>query len=455
MDNMDSMEWKKREFLEQVLACGLEAGFQECEVFYRGRKSFEIMILEGEVANYENSREEGLAFRGNRNGRTGYAYTEQLTTDAISYLVAEAKENAALLSCEDMEELYGGEESYPVWEGINAELEVLQPQEKITAAKRMEQAALAGAEEVASLDYCALGTGLSEIVIRNTKGLDVSFAKNFATAYVSVIARRGGETKTGSFFWKDQDWNGFDPEATGREAAKRAVAHLGASSVPSGKYDAVLDGRAMVSLLGAFSGVFFGENVQKGFSLLQDKTGQKIASAVVTLRDDALLPGGYASVPFDSEGVSGKNKAVIENGILKTLLYNRKSAQKDGVCSTGNGFRAGLTGSVKTACTNFYLQKGKQTQEELFVQMENGLFITGFMGLHAGTNAVSGDFSLSAEGFRVENGKVGQAVEQITVAGNFYRLLEAVEAVAEDLYFGAGGTGSPSVLVRGMDIAGV
>lgn len=448
------MEQKKTEFLEQVLAYGTEAGFQECEVFYRGGKSFEIVIMEGEVASYENSKEEGLSFRGNWNGRTGYAYTEQLIQDAIPFLVKEAKENAALLSCEDMEELYAGEESYPVLAGVNRELEALQPQEKIDAAKRMEQAALAGAEEVASLDYCALGTGLAEVAIKNTKGLDVSYAKNFATAYVSAIAKKGGETKTGSYFWKDQNWNGFDPEATGREAAKRAAAHLGAASVPSGSYDVVLDGRAMVPLLGAFSGVFFGENVQKGFSLLQNKTGQKIASDAVTLRDDALLTGGYASTPFDSEGVSGKNKAVIENGVLKTLLYNRKSAKKDGVASTGNGFKAGLTGSVKTACTNFYLEKGAQTQEELFAQLGNGLFITGFMGLHAGTNAVSGDFSLSADGFRIENGRLGQAVEQITVAGNFYRLLEAVEALADDLYFGAGGTGSPSVLVRGLDIAG-
>ena len=64
-------------------------------------------------------------------------------------------------------------------------------------------------------------------------------------------------------------------------------------------------------------GVFFAENAQKGFSLLQGKTGEKIASERVTLRDDALLLGGYGTQPFDSEGVSGKNKAVIENGVLK------------------------------------------------------------------------------------------------------------------------------------------
>ena len=445
---------ERQEFLDKVLAYGKQEGFAECEVFYRGGKAFEVLILEGEVSNYENCREEGLAFRGNINGRTGYAYTEQLTEAAIPFLVNTAKENAALLSPEDREDLYEGEESYPELEGINEELEQLAVSEKIAAAMKMEQAALAGAEEVASLDYCALGTGLAEIAIKNTKGLDVSFGKNFATAYVSAIAKKGEETKTGSYFWKAQDWKDFDPEKTGKEAAKRAASHLGAATVPSGKYDVVLEGRAMVSLLGAFAGIFFGENAQKGFSMLQGKTGEKIASDKVTLRDDALLAGGYGTQPFDSEGVSGKNKAVIEKGVLKTLLYNRKTAQKDGVKSTGNGFKAGLTGSVKTATTNFYLTKGELSREELFGKMGDGLFITSLMGLHSGCNAVSGDFSLSAEGFKIEGGRQGQPVEQITVAGNFYSLLLVIEDTAEDLYFSASGIGAPSAFVRNLDIAG-
>lgn len=446
---------ERTEFQEKVIAAALAEGFTECEVYYRGGTSFEVLILEGEIASYENSRQEGLSFRGNFQGRTGYAYTERLEEEAIPFLLTGAKENAALLTPEEKEELYEGEESYPLLAGVHEGLERLTPEEKIAAAKRMEQAALAGAEEIASLDYCVLGTALTEVAIKNSKGLDVSFAKNFATAYVSAIAKKGAETKTGSFFWKDRNWEGFDPEKTGREAAKRAVAHLGAASVSSGKYDVILDGKPMAALLGAFCGVFFAENAQKGFSLLQGKAGTKIASEQVTLRDDALLAGGYASTPFDSEGVSGKNKAVIEKGELKTLLYNRKSAKKDGVSSTGNGFKAALTGTVKTACTNFYLQKGEHTVERLIQEMQNGLLLTDFMGLHAGTNSVSGDFSLSAEGFLVENGQITRPVEQITIAGNFYRLLEKIEAVGEDLYFSSGGIGSPSVLAREMDIAGL
>ena len=418
---------ERNEFFEQLVKAAEAEGFTDCETYYRQADSFEVLVLEGKVSHYENSRTEGISFRGNIGGRTGYAYTEQLKADAIPFLVDAAKENAALLPPEDAEELYPGEKEYPVLQGIHEGLERLSVSEKIDAAKRMEQAALAGAEEVALLDYCVLGTARVETVIRNSRGLDISFAKNYATAFVSAIARKGDETKTGSYFWKDQD----------------------------GNYAAVLYGETMVALLGAFCGIFYAENVQKGFSLLGGKLGQNIASAAVTLRDDALLPGGYASTPFDSEGVSGKNKAVIENGTLRTFLYNRKSAKADGVQSTGNGFKAALTAPVKTACTNFYLQKGAKNRDELFEALQNGLFITDLMGLHAGANTVSGDFSLSASGFLVENGKLGRPVEQITIAGNFYRLLEAIEDVANDMYFSSGGKGSPSVLVRGLDVAGM
>lgn len=444
---------EKKAFLKQVLESGLQAGFSECEVYYRGGRESEVLVLEGEVANYENSTAEGIAFRGTIHGRTGCAYTRRLTADAIPYLLTQAKENAAVLSEGERESLYAGEAAYPTLACLS-QTAALTAEEKIAAAKRMETAALSGAEEIASLDYCALGTETTEIAIQNTKGLDVAYSKGFTTAYVSAIARKGAETKTDSCFWKGQDWAAFDPEATGREAALRAAAHLGAAAVPSGAYDVVLDGRAMVALLGAFAGVFYGETVQKGFSLLGGKTGQQIASPAVTLRDDALLAGGYASVPFDSEGVSGKNKAVIENGALRTLLYNRQTAERDGVVSTGNGFRAGLTGAVKTACTNFYLAAGEAERDALLAELGDGLYLTGLMGLHAGANAVSGDFSLSAEGFCVENGRLARPVEQITVAGNFYRLLEGIEAVGADLYFSPAGIGSPSVLVRGMDIAG-
>lgn len=438
---------------KQIISAALKQGFTDCEVFYLGGESFEVLLMEGEVSNYENSSEGGISFRGTYQGRTGYAFMERLEEESIGYLIEAAKENAMLMPEDEWEELFGGE-SYPEFNEYYPELEQVCVEKRIQLAKRMEEAALNGAENIASLDYCVLGIGKREVAITNSLGLDITYTKNFASGYVSAIARNGDEAKKGSAFWKGTHWADFDPEETGRKAARRGTALLGASTVESGAYPTVLDGKAMTSLLSSFSGIFFGENVQKGFSLLKGRLGEQVAAPCITLRDDAVLQGGYASVPFDSEGVAGKNKEIIEKGYLKTLLYNRKSAKKDGVVSTGNGFKAGLTAPVKTACTNFYIQKGEQSLEELFCQMENGLYITDFMGLHAGTNVVSGDFSLSAEGFLVKEGKIERSVEQITIAGNFYTLLLDILAVGEDLYFAASGKGSPSVLLKNISVAG-
>ncbi|MCL2286171.1 MAG: TldD/PmbA family protein, partial [Firmicutes bacterium] len=161
---------------------------------------------------------------------------------------------------------------------------------------------------------------------------------------------------------------------------------------------------------------------------------------------------------FDAEGVATQNKAIIENGVLKTLLYNTKSAEKDGVKSTGNASKAGFGGAIGTGTTNYYLVPGEKSYDELVQGLEKGVIITEMAGLHSGVNAVSGDFSVSAEGYFVENGKIVKPVEQITVAGNFYELLKNIETVGSDLRFhslGSGGIGMPSVLVNGLSIAGL
>ncbi len=229
---------------------------------------------------------------------------------------------------------------------------------------------------------------------------------------------------------------------------------LRATPVPSGTYRALIDAKCMPDLLGVFSGIFSAESAQKGMSLLAGKEGEIIASEAVTLMDDPLLEGGYASRPFDDEGVASRTKAVIEKGKLTTLLHNLKTARKAGVPSTGNAARAGYAGSVNISPTNFYLAPGEKSKEELMRDIGNGLVITEVSGLHAGANPISGDFSLIAQGYTLKDGKKDQPVEQITVAGNFYQLLKNIRAVGSDLTFPGSSIGSPTVDVGEVSVAG-
>lgn len=437
--------------MQQALA----AGFTDCEVYYAKNRHFGVTILEGEVSDYKNSDLQGVCFRGTYAGRTGYAYTERLYTDDIAALVAQAKENAALLPTEEREILYHTQETYPTLSTLSTCgdcLEYLTPEEKIQAAKRMECAALQEKRCITSIDHCTLSTDFSEIAIANSYGLSLSFAKQFITAYVCAIAKNGTEVKTGAHFWKGNQWEAFDPITIGQTAAKRAASYLGAKTIPAGRYAVVLDGSVMAALLGVYANIFFAERVQQGFSLLGEK--KQIAAPCVTLCDLPLLPNGYASTPFDSEGVACYNKTIIDKGILQTLLYNCKSAAKDGVSSTGNGFKAQLMAPIQTDITNLHLSAGTRTQAQLLQDLAEGVYITEVSGLHAGANTISGDFSLSAEGFYIQNGKKAFPVEQITIAGNFYTLLQTITEVANDTYITPRGIGAPSVRIESMDIAG-
>ncbi|HML45936.1 MAG TPA: metallopeptidase TldD-related protein [Clostridia bacterium] len=182
--------------------------------------------------------------------------------------------------------------------------------------------------------------------------------------------------------------------------------------------------------------------------------GEVIAAPCVTLVDDPLLPEGMATAPFDDEGVATYRKPVIEAGTLKTLLHNLKTAKKDGVQSTGNAAKSGYAAPVRVSPSNFFFQPGADDLAALCARMGEGLVITDVSGLHAGANAVSGDFSLLSKGYRVRNGEKAEPVEQITVAGNFYTLLKDIVAVGSDLTFPFGGVGSPSVWVKALSVAG-
>ena len=116
--------------------------------------------------------------------------------------------------------------------------------------------------------------------------------------------------------------------------------------------------------------------------------------------------------------------------------------------------KAGYASAVHVAPSNFYIKPGKKTSEELVAEAGEGLLITEVSGLHAGANAVSGDFSLLSKGYVIENGRLGRAVEQITMAGNFYELLKKIRELGNDLVFPLGGIGSPSVDAGELSISG-
>ena len=444
------------------------AGFEKFELYYPSAESFKVNVFGGEIDEFENAYSSGVSFRGIYGGKMGYASTERVEESQIDYLLSAAKANAAVIEDKDIEPLYAGDSKYPAVDAYDETLNQTTASEKCALAKRLEKAALECDKRVVAVDFTALGSFESEIVIANSLGLDVSHRSNGAFAGVMVRVQEGGEEggdpKVGFEKWAGRNLGGFSPEALAKAAVAKGIAQLGAAKATTGQFATVFNNETAADLFAAFSANFFAENVQKGFSLLAGKLGQKIASPALTIRDDGYIEGGspaavLGSKPFDSEGVATKNKAVIENGVLKTFLYNLKAAEKDGVGSTGNGFKRGLTGPMITGCGLFSVQPSDVSFDDVLKMAGDGILITSLDGLHAGVNAVSGDFSLSATGFAISGGLVGAPVDQMVVSGNFYEMIQNVVQVGSDIYYdapsGEGTFGAPCVYAGCLNISGV
>ena len=442
------------QFIQRVLAAAREAGITAAEIYLSSGDSFRAMCQQGQVNNYTVNSTRGLSLRGLYQGKMGYAATEAFDDEAVAQLVRGVKESAALIEDEDVQEIYPGDAEYPALDQYNPALDQVPEARKLQFVLDLEKCAKEKDPRIVQLTYDMLSTTSGQTRIANSYGLNLSFRDNLAVAVASALAKEGDRVSTGTGFAISRDFEALSVEKIAGEAVEEALFMLHAAPVPSGTYRAIIHSRCMPDLLGVFSDVFSAENAQKGMSLLAGKEGEVIAAPCVTLMDDPLLPGGLASRPFDAEGVAARPKAVIENGRLTTLLHNLNTARKAGVKTTGNAAKGGYAGTVEVAPSNFYLKPGEKSLEQLTAEMGEGLVITDVSGLHAGANAISGDFSLIAQGYTVKNGRKDQPVERITVAGNFYQLLKNIRAVGSDLCFPGSSMGSPSVDVGEIAVAG-
>ncbi len=443
-----------KEFIDSLFIEAHKAGFEEYEVYYVDRESLSISVYKEEVEKYNLNNSSGLSFRGKIGDKIGYSYTEILDNAAITMLVNRAKENISIIENDDIQFIYKGDEVYAEVSTYSDKLENISADKLIELALQMEKEAKKYSNKVESFGGCAISYGSGRYRIVNSKGLDLSNKSNMLTAYIVPIVKDEEKMYDGFGYVTARALDEVNPAEIAKYGVDEAVSKIGGKSIPSGSYKVVIKNETMVSLLSTFAGIFSADAVQKGLSLLKDKEGEKIAASIVKLVDDPHLEDGLASVAFDDEGVATYKKYIINNGKLETLLHNLKTANKAGVKSTGNGFKSSYASPISISPTNLYIEPGDKSFDEIIKNVENGLIITDLAGLHSGANSISGEFSLAASGFLIENGVKTFPVEQITVAGNFFTVLKDIELIGNDLKFPLSSIGSPSVVVKELSVAG-
>ncbi|MGL5176004.1 MAG: TldD/PmbA family protein [Cetobacterium sp.] len=440
-------------FIDKVFETAENLKLEEFEIYFTSSESETIKVFKGEVDTYSNSQNMGISFRTKIDGKMGYSYTESLEEEDILPLIERAISNGKIIENLDVIETYGEKKEYEKIDSFSSSLEDISVEEKIEFLLKAEKTALEMDNRIKSVNYCMMGSGKGENIIKNSKGLDLYHKGNSIYTYLAVVAQDGDSIKNDAAYIVAKNFSDMDPIKLATEAVTKALNKLNSVSIESKEYDIIIENDTFADLLGSMSGIFSAEAVQKGVSKFKGKLNEVVANPLVTIIDNPHLKDGYGSAPFDAEGVPTKPKNLIENGILKTYIHNLKTSKKDGVETTGNAAKGGYKGTMGISTFNLYLNKGENSFETLLNKIQNGILITGFSGLHSGLNSISGDFSLATEGFLIENGAITKPLNQITAAGNFFELLKNIEFIGSDLKFNLSGVGSPSVLIKNISIS--
>jgi PmbA protein len=334
---------------------------------------------------------------------------------------------------------------------FDASVDGLDAEEALARATRVERIALDSDKRLT----LSQGATLSRVSGWSAMVLSSGFSGVQRGSYVSlsvtpVVEDEGGKKRRGSYWTAHRHLGSLESEAqVGQRAAERTLRQLGARKVETCQAPIVFEADAARSILGCFVGCVNGGAVWRKSSYLNDREHTSVASPLVTIVDDPLIPRGPASRAFDGEGLASRRNVIVQQGTLETFLLDSYSARKLDKASTASARRSG--GGVSASSSNVFLEPGAQTPEEIIASTARGLYVTEMMGF--GFNAITGDFSRAASGFWIENGKLAFPVSEVTISGNLDRMLKDIDAIGSDLELKSS-TAAPTFRVSNMTIAG-
>ena len=436
---------------DKFFALAKEAGIEEAELYIGESFALSFTLFHGEVNKFSQNKSTTILARGIINGKFGTATCDSWSNAHADYLVKEIVANAGVIENEDPSFIFEGSKQYKKINTFNSDLSKVSVDVKLAKALELEKAVKEGDPRIVDVSETEYEEAAHSTTIINTKGLKLVQKSNYYVYICQAVAKEGEQAKSGYEIFFDNDFNKFNVQDLAKLVVKNTVTQLGGEACESAEYKTVLSPEVVSSFMAFYIGNADAEEVQKHSSLFIGKLGQKIASSKITIEDKPLKRNVFSRW-FDDEGVATYNKAIIKNGVLQTYLYNLTTAAKAGVESTGNGSR----GASKMGTSPFYLElkPGKKSQEELFKEVGNGVYITDVSGLHAGLNPQSGNFSLQSTGFLIKDGKLDRPLDVITVSGNLMSIFQDVVEVGSDVKAFPDGSSCPSLLIKKTAIGG-
>jgi PmbA protein len=433
-------------------------GIEQVEAYVVRSRETEVHAFDAEVESLSVAEVEGVGVRVVADRRQGFAWAGSLDADLVTETVDEARDNAAFSEPDESNGLPTPDDSagvaVPDLDVWRDELLAVATADKVALALETERATRAADPRVRGVELVAYRDNAVEAALANSLGVEATTRRTQCVCSSFALAGEREETQTGYGFSAGRAPGDLDVEIAARDAAARAVRLLGAAQPRTRRVPVVLDPLVTRSVLGIVGAALNGEAVLKGRSMFVGREGEEVAAPLVTLVDDPTLPDALGAASHDAEGVPTRRTELIAGGRLVALLHNTYTARRAGARTTASAVRAGFKSAPGVGTRALHLVPGTATPQRILGSVPEALYVQEATGLHSGTNPVSGDFSVGAEGLMVRDGEFGEPVREITIASTLQRLLLDLAVVGSDLTWLPGGGAGMTVLVNEMTMSG-
>ncbi len=432
--------------------------------------SAEVWVLEqGIVKDASYDIERGVGVRAVSGEKTGFAYSDDISLDALNKAAKAAKSIAKqgnnLKVCAAKK--IAGLDLY----SIRNPLDSFSEREKVDLLKRIEAVARKEDPRISQVNVSLAGSH-ETILIMASDGTFACDIRPLVRLNVHVIAEEKGRLEQGSCggggrnsytdLFSDDIGNFYV-----KEAVRQALVNLNASPAPAGQMPVILgSGWPAVLLHEAVGHGLEGDFNRKSTSVFANKMGQQVASPLCTIVDNGTLPNLRGSLNIDDEGVPTQETMLIEKGILKGYMQDKLNARLMKTQTTGNGRRSSYAYLPIPRMTNTYMMAGEHAPEEIIESVDKGLYAVNFSG--GQVDITSGNFVFStSEAYLIENGKITTPVKGVTLIGSGAEVLNKVSMVGNDLKFDLGvgvcgkegqsvpvGVGQPTLKVDQLTVGG-
>ncbi len=426
--------------IPKTLRLSLRNGGEFADIFWEYNNSTSILCEEDRIEPPTVGVDFGVGIRVIFDEKTSYAYSNE-SSDLVSLATAVSKLPQG--------GSFGKEISLEKQKArVNFEIKI-SPQEipiskKIEMVKRANKTARGFDKRIRQVRI-TYGDKRQKVTIANSEGILAEDERWGIIFTVQVVAEADGVIQTGyeavGGFLGLELFEENPPEEIAKVASRRAILMLEARRIKGGRMPVVIEAAAGGTMIHeAIGHGLEADLAQEGLSVYSRLKGEQVASPLITVNDDATLPQKRGSFSFDDEGTPSQRTVLVEKGVLKGYLYDRLTALKEGVSSTGNGRREYYHHKPIPRMTNTFIAPGESTPGEIIRSTWSGLLVRKMGG--GQVNTVIGDFVFEvSEGYLIEGGKVGKAVRDTTLVGNGPEILKQIDMVGNDLGFGIGTCG--------------